>query len=252
MRFEGRFSSRISSALRPLAKEGPTPEIRVRAMMDELRQLSAALDIAVGTTPEVDLLDMVTMVALGRDLLGAYWKAHAPPERARVVQEAFDTSLEDILAVARAVITPDQEKELLAIVAAWRKEHPDQIELGAMRLSEYTGPPFAASPALEKRTSRFFATVRGATQTADDAVLLGARALYAAQRLPFLFRMHVRVATSDSLLDVKRTLDEVEAHVRRVGPPLLARVFLAGSGVAVVAAASWLFARMAGKRLLAR
>jgi hypothetical protein len=249
MRFEGRFSSRVSSAYRPLEKEALAPEVRLRATMDELGFLSAALDIAVGSSPEIDLLDMVTMVALGRDASGAYWKAHAPPERARALEEAFDASLDDIRTIARVVLTPDMEKELFGIIGDWRRQHPDQLGVAAVRLSEYTAPAFAAKGGLEKRASSFLSTVRGATRTADDAVLLGGRALYAAQRLPFLVRMHVQAATRDILLDVEQSMNDIEARARSLTPPLLAGLFLAGSGVAMVAAASWLFARAGARRL---
>lgn len=105
LRFEGAYSSRLMAAFRPLTRVGP-PDVRLQAMTDQLAYLSAALDIATGGSPVLDLLDMVTLVALGRDAMASYWKANAEPDRARDIEAAFDASLEDIRAVVRGALPP--------------------------------------------------------------------------------------------------------------------------------------------------
>jgi hypothetical protein len=281
LRFEGSYSSRLMAAFRPLTRVGP-PDVRLQAMTDQLAYLSAALDIATGGSPVLDLLDMVTLVALGRDAMASYWKANAEPDRARDIQAAFDASLEDIRAVARSTLPPDVEKELFAVIHQWQKEHADERQVVIVRLSNYASPTFAASDALEKRTSGLLALVRRVTRTADNTFLLGRRALFAAQRLPFLFRMQVQLATTDTLLGAQRTvaeatsdslprvqstvtdatrealtevrglLPDVEGVAKRIADDVFLKVVVSGSVLAAVSAAAWLVARLSYARLARR
>ena len=91
MRFEGRFAARLMTAFKPLIGS-PHSAVRLSAARDELGFMSSALDIAVGSSPEVDLLDMLTLVALGRDAMGRRWSVEACGEAAHGVAEAFRTS----------------------------------------------------------------------------------------------------------------------------------------------------------------
>ncbi len=281
LRFEGSYSSRLMTAFRPLTRVG-APEARLQAMTDQLAYLSAALDIATGGSPVIDLLDMVTLVALGRDAMAAYWNANAEPDRARDIQAAFDASLEDIRALARWALPPEVEKELFAVIHQWQKEHPNERQVVLVRLSNYASPTFAASDALEKRTSGLLALVRRVTRTADNTFLLGRRALFAAQRLPFLFRMQVQLATTDALLGTQRTvaeatgdslprvqsmvtdatrealtevrgfLPDVEAVAGRIADDVLLKLVVSGSVLAAVSAAAWLVARLSYAHLARR
>jgi hypothetical protein len=83
--------------------------------------------------------------------------------------------------------------------------------------------------------------------------MLGRRALFAAQRLPFLLRMHVEIATADALLTARRTMADatreslpaVEQTVGNVSDKALLKLGLTGGAIAIVAAIAWLLARLA-------
>jgi hypothetical protein len=233
MRFEGRFAARLLTAFEPLI-ESSSSSRSLRAARDELGFMSAALDIAVGSAPEVDLLDMFTLVSLGRDAMSRRWSVEALGDLARGVAEAFRVSLEDISAVAAAVLTPDVEAELQQVIGDWQRENPDHDDVAGVRLSAYAR--FRASS--NGSSSGLFALLRGATQTADTAVLLGDRALYATQRMPYLVRLHTRIAGREILGDAREATHEV-----------LFKAALSCAGVAVAAATSWVIAKWA-RRLL--
>jgi hypothetical protein len=72
MRFEGRFAARLVTAFAPLM-ESDDVKVRLHAAQDELRFLSAALDIAASAHPEVNLVDMMALVTLGRDAMTERW-----------------------------------------------------------------------------------------------------------------------------------------------------------------------------------
>lgn len=255
MRFEGRFSARLVTAFEPLV-DSTDLTVRHRAARDELDFMSAALDIAVGSEPEVDLLDMVTLVALGRDAMARRWDVDVHGEAGRAVVEAFDASIEDVTAIARSALPADIEDELGRVIVDWQREHPEQLNVSAVRLSAHAKYRSTPSGAVASRASGLFSAARAAAKTADSAVLLGERALYASQRLPLLVRMHARVAAGDLALDLRRkgaATDQVRAIVASAESStsrILFRAFLSCSGFAIVAATSWLIARMAHRRLL--
>jgi hypothetical protein len=71
-------------------------------------------------------------------------------------------------------------------------------------------------------------------------VLLGDRALYATQRMPYLVRLHVRIAAREAIVDAQRAAKQV-----------LRRAAVVSGGVALLGVTSWLVARLA-HRLVGR
>ncbi len=196
--------------------------------------MTAALDIAVGSAPVVDLLDMLTLVSLGRGAMGQRWNAPKWGDAAFGVAEAFRTSMDDIWAVAAGLLSSEVEAELRQVIGEWQRENPDNDDVTAVRLSAYAKYRQGSSG----NTTGLFALLRGATQTADTAVLLGDRALYATQRLPNLVRLHVQIAGSEIAAEAQRALRRTFATT----------ILPYGAGLAVVGAASWLVARVAYRR----
>ncbi len=234
MRFEGRFASRMTAGFRPLT-ESPSADVRLRGARDELAFMSAALDIAVGSSPEVDLLDMVTLVALGRDAMARRWSVEVCGDAAHTLADAFQASFDDISAIASGVLRDEVVAELRDVVREWQRENPDQDDVVAVRLSAYAKYRAGST----SKDAGLFSLLRGATQTADTAVLLGDRALYATQRLPYLVRLHVRIALREFLADAQR-----------VARQTLNRSALPFAGLALAGAASWLTVRLV-RRLVA-
>jgi len=251
MRFEGRFSSRLAAAFEPLIASNDLSMGRCAAR-DELDFVSAALDIAVGYAPEVDLLDMVTLVVLGRDAMARRWNVDVHGDTGRRVIHAFEASLDDISAIARRAISSDIEARLHHVIREWQAENPDQTTVAAVRLSAYTEHRNGTSPRLAKDASGLFSLVRGAARTADTAVLLGERAVYLVQRLPFLARAHAQIASGDAIAlgmaSVNATIMRAERAVNRV----LLKSSFSFAGVALVAAASWFVASVARARFLGK
>jgi hypothetical protein len=208
MRFEGRFSAQLVAAFAPLA-ESADLDVRLRAARDALEFMSAALDIAVGSEPEVDLLDMVTLVTLGRDAMARRWSVDVYGDAGRCVTDAFQDCLVDVGALARRVISPDMEDELRRVIGEWQRENPNQENVASVRLSAYAEYREATTSA-SNGAFGLFSVVRGAAATADTAVLLGERALYAVQRLPFFIRMHTRIGSSELLTDLGKNLETLE------------------------------------------
>ena len=229
MRFEGRFSARLSAAFTPII-ESSHIEGRLRAARDQLAFMSSALDIAVGSAPEVDLLDMITLVTLGREAMERRWSPEICGERSHAVAEAFRASAEDISKVAAGVIPKDVEAELSQVIREWQDENPGNDQVAGVRLSAYAKYRSDSSGG----KSGLFALLRGASETADTAVLLGERALYATQRMPFFVRLHARIAAREAIVDAQRAAKHV-----------FFKAAVGTGGLVLAGATSWLLVRMA-------
>ena len=97
------------------------------------------------------------------------------------------------------------------MIRDWQAESPEQEEVVSVRLSTYAKERASADSRLSIRAPGLVMLLRGAAQTADTAVLLGERALYAAQRLPFLARMHARIGSSELFTDLTRNIQSLDA-----------------------------------------
>jgi len=206
MRFEGRFTARLVAAFAPLV-ESDELKVRLRAGEDELRFLSSAVDIAASAHPEANLVDMVALVALGRDAMAQRWDVAAHGDSSRAIGRCFEKSIDDISTLARSMVSDDVVAEVQHLIDEWRAENPHQLHVEAVRLSTYVSERAAT---LTTRAPGVFRLMHEAAHTADDAILLGERALYAAQRLPFLARKHARVSSSELFVDFTRNLQSVE------------------------------------------
>ncbi len=217
MRFEGRFTARLVAAFAPPV-ESDELKVRLRAAGDELRFLSSVLDIAASAHPEVNFLDMVALVALGRDAMARRWDVATYGDNGRALGRSLERSLEDISSLARATVGGRVEAEVRHLIHEWRVVNPDQLEVEAVRLSTYVAEQAAT---LAKRAPSVFKIMHQAAHTAGDALLLGERALYAAQRLPFLARMHARVGSTELFADLTRNLQSVELPLTAANAPLV-------------------------------
>jgi hypothetical protein len=250
MRFEGRFTSHLITAFTPLASSSD-PDVRRRATRDKLMYMSAALDIAVGSAPDVDLLDMVTLVALGADAMRRRWDVAQYGEAGQDVIAAFDAALVDISEVARRAVSDELEANLRRVIHEWQVENPHVEDVATVRLSTFAELGDGTT-GLRKEAAGLFSIVRGAAQTADAVVMLGERALYAAQRLPFLLQLHTRVTSSDLVADFASNIDGLDRGIEKRVKRVLTLSAVACGGIVFVTAASWLLTRLLYDRLAAR
>ena len=99
---------------------------------------------------------------------------------------------EDVWHIARKVLSGPEEQQLRRIIQRWKAENPDQVRVASVRLSEFANPQAAGFNTLDGEAGGLLAGLKQAVQSADQVRLLAERALFAAQRLPFLLRMHLR------------------------------------------------------------
>lgn len=131
--FETHFIETLRDANRGLEN---SPESRVwrQALANRLVYSSSALEIALGTYPENNLLDMVALIELSRDALRSYWIPNFFGPGAEPVLAAFNQAQDELERISARVLEPSQRTELHRWIEAWRDKHPHQIAVETVRL----------------------------------------------------------------------------------------------------------------------
>jgi hypothetical protein len=124
MSFADRFSAIMITAIQKYEALKPSKENHLKVMSIIAYSLSNAYIIAGESDPDVALLDMLSMITLGRIIL-----EKAGPRRygkqVKPVIEGFRRAEKKITGIASMVLTPDELGQLLAIIKRWRRKNPD-------------------------------------------------------------------------------------------------------------------------------
>lgn len=199
-RFTGAFSDRMIQAMGELARNG-SPAASDEALRRALLYASGSLDIATGPLAEVNLLDMIVFVRLCREVFEAHWMPEVYGEKGEPVLEAFRASEAELRTVASRVLSAKQLDKLDAFIDEWRRENPNQFRVESVRLMDFSLREGEVEQARAEEASGLLASVRSATQAADQALLIAERGMFLAHRMPFLIRLQARLGSREIVSD---------------------------------------------------
>ena len=136
MSFADRFVSILDIMIAQFEALEPTGTTRYEIL--EMMTFSAhhAYIIAGGSDPDVGLLDMFSMVTLGRIFFeeegASRYGSFAAP-----VLKGYRKAEADIRNVAAQILSPTQINNLMAIIRNWRKRHPEVKNFPLIRFSNF-------------------------------------------------------------------------------------------------------------------
>lgn len=182
MSFADRFTAMMASAFARYDQESPPPEERLIILSLVQYAASSAFTVAAGSNPDTALLDMVTLVSLGRiiyeeDALKAYGTRVDP------LVETFQKSEKDIWRLVGKILTQNQQQELMAIILEWREAHPEVFFFPYIRFSDFSSGQETPS---KNKAKGLFSSVKNATQEVEAMRLMAERGIYLGARLPLL------------------------------------------------------------------
>lgn len=199
MDFADRYMQMIGQAADTLQKQNTDPTARVAIQSIKLFPSSAAFSIAIDSNPQMALLNMTVLV----HLQGSVWRETAPKrfgEKAAILLNVQKELENDIDAIALKVLTPKQLEDLKALVAEWRREHPDQRYVSYIRFSDFTDlrPRRHGSSQNLLSISGLLSTLQvvnldETTRSFDQARMVAERTIYLSQRMPTLLRWHTEM-----------------------------------------------------------
>jgi hypothetical protein len=176
------------------------------ALHQALLYASSSLDIATGPYPEVNLLDMLVFLHLSGAVFDTYWAPHVFREHGGDAARVFHESEEVLSRIADHSLDESARAGLTRVLDAWLAERPSTIAVEWVRFDDFAENAGAAAAQRMEGAAGVLSSVRTATRTADEALVAAERAMFLVHRLPFLFRMQVRLAVRESLADALRIL----------------------------------------------
>lgn len=162
---------------------------------------TSAIDIATGATPEVNLLDMMTFLTLSKEAIREHWIPIVFKQHAEKLLRVFEKSEKEIWEIAAKVSSEKERNYFRDVIHEWKKENPGQYRVESIRLTGLSRTAGNIEDKRSKKISGILVAIKGASASADQAVLLANRAMFLAQRMPFLIRMHTRIGAKDIIQD---------------------------------------------------
>ncbi len=196
MRFSGRSAERVDDAYFKLEEHFKTLKARRAALENSSAYVTSALDIAIGPNPEVNMLDMVVFVTLTRIVVEEYWVPQVFGDEAKILVEVFRSIEAEIWSIAAKVLTQQQQQELRSSIRQWRKRNPDRVFVEATRFGDFVGV-VGESELAKAQEGGGFLGIKGVTREVSETRLLAERAMFYAQRVPWIARSFARLLVLD-------------------------------------------------------
>lgn len=186
MSFADRFASIMISAFGEYDAQKSPKKTRHEVQGLITYSMSNAYIIAGESDPDVALLDIISMVTLGRII----FEEEGPKRFGRNIQpiiQGFQRAEKDIKAIAARVLTAEQIKNLRIIVLKWRQNNPEVFFFPLVRFSNFAADRRESKLDRADDPEGIFETVEVATEQAEEMRLLAERGMYLATRMPQLW-----------------------------------------------------------------
>ena len=186
MSFADRFASILDTAIAKFENFNPSGKSRYEVLELMTFSLHHAFIIAGESDPDVALLDMFSMVTLGRIFFeeegqSRYGKTIVP------VIDGYRRAEADIRNVAAIVLTPDQMLNLMTIIKRWRTENPEVKSFPFIRFSNFAADRRESTLSRAEEPEGLFESVESASETVEEMRLFAERGAYLSTRIPQLF-----------------------------------------------------------------
>ncbi len=221
-RFTSDFTSHLGEASERIA-EVSEPRQRELALRRVVVYASNALDITTGPFPEINLADMIVFVTMSRHAFDRHWQPEVFGQDGQPLADALAKAERQIWELAGKILSVEQQAHFHELIADWERAHPGRYSVEGIRFQEFSAHAGEVSDERAARARGLFRSITTATQKADQALLISERAMYLAQRMPFLLRAHARLAVQENITDSLNRLRGVDRllHGMPAAQPML-------------------------------
>lgn len=193
-RFVMSYAAIMGQAFDQLEQTTQDPAIRTQIQNRRRAQTLAAVNIALGENPGVNLLDAVVLAALSRTAIENHWgpKVFGRKESQQLL-DAYVSLERAAWDFAGRFLTDSQIRRFRELIVAWRKGHRDSHNVEFLRIDEFLDQV----PTREQKSSTgvlsfLMPSVGEAGQAIDRAALLGERVMTLAQFYPILVHQEAK------------------------------------------------------------
>lgn len=192
MSFVDQFAAIMTMSFEEFQINKPPKKDRYEVLALITYSISNAYIIAGESDPDVALLDIVSMVAMGRII----FEEEGPLRYGKTVQpiiKGFRMAEKDIQKIAAVVLTPDQIDNLMSIIKSWREENPGLTFFPPIRFSDFAADRRKSKLTKAEVQKGLFKSIEAATERAEEMRLLAERGLYLATRMPQLSGLYAEL-----------------------------------------------------------
>jgi hypothetical protein len=185
MSYADRLTSILDTTLVQFESQELTEKTRYEVIELMTYSLYHAYIIAGESDPDVALLDMLSMITLGR----IFFEEEGPSRYGKVVApvtKGYQKAEADIRKIAAKVLTPNQMLNLMTIIKRWRMENPELKSFPFMRFSNFAAERRDAALTRAEEPEGLFESVESASESVEEMRLLAERSMYLATRMPQL------------------------------------------------------------------
>lgn len=180
----------------------PAAEDQVRLLSFQVRQAGAAYEIASGTNPVANLLDMLILVTATRSMVDAYWAPNVFGEAGQPLAAALAKLEPVIWAHASDLLNAEQQKVLRDFIDGWVAQNPENHDPSSVRIANLSSKPGSASAGLGTPTDilnsvglTIFGGLDPTLMEVQQGRVLAEKAFYFAKRWPRVLEMQTRLVT---------------------------------------------------------
>lgn len=202
-RYTTRFIDRITQAAEAL-QASPHANVRDEALRKNLLYASNAMEIATGPAAAVNLLDMFVFVHLCRTVLENHWVPVLYGVDGRPLADAFGKSEEELGEITHRALGAGGHAQLTGLVDAWIADNPGQTRVEGIRLADFAEAAGTAAADRALQARGLLSGMKVATEAANRAMVIAERSMFLFHRLPFLWRLHVRLGAREITNDALR------------------------------------------------
>jgi len=171
----------------------------------KLSHINAAVVLAAGPNPAINLLDLAGMTTLGRQAFEDDWMPLFG-ERGKEVLEVHKRYEQTIWRLVERVLKPEPVEQLREIIKEWQESHPEKRFGAFVGLCDYAKARYQSPERVRTRAggslfSVFYmdpmAGVEPAMRQLEQTRYFAERSIYYAQRLPGIVRLQVELIISE-------------------------------------------------------
>lgn len=204
-RFADDFATRTVAALDEYARHAGTPEARKQALTWKIGISSVAVNIVSGPNPTSNLIDLMSLASAMRLVLEEWVGAGRGPafEPWHEVSRVLETNAWNL---AEGVFSPEQQQEVRDGIRQWWEAKPE-AHASFLEHPQDFGSLIRKTGEQARRPGSVFALIgldpmAGLDPAAQEIArtrLFAERALYSAQRMPFLLRWQSELLAAELL-----------------------------------------------------
>ena len=186
MSFADRFYSIMASGFTQYIALKPSKKNRYQVQRTVTYSVSQAYIIAAEEDPRFALLDVLSMVMLGRIIFEEEGiKRYG--SRVLPIINGYKKAEKDIMQIATRILPAEQIQNLSNIIRRWRQNNPEVLFFPLVRFSDFAAGRRESKLTRVDDIDGIFESVEVATKEADEMRLLAERGIYLATRLPQLW-----------------------------------------------------------------